>query len=200
MNKIFYTFTNKSKFLFYLMILVLCLLRLALMIEIKIFQLEGYQVFLLPTIVYYFVLFALITGLFFGYKFFFAEYDDHKISYRNLLLNRSRTISFDSVKKIRFGKKGIHFYDCAAPSRDSRPLLFIPFFRLGIVDAISVNDFFETVLDRGTISVEKTFKVLPGYSKPWTLLSLFYAFLSFCMLIICAEPLYTVIVLFQVCR
>lgn len=81
-----------------------------------------------------------------------------------------------------------------------KPDLFIPFFRFGIIQAIPVNAFFETLIEKRKtqdLQIEKEFKVLPGYTRIWNLVSLVYAFLSFCLLIVAMEPLYTVIVLFQ---
>lgn len=200
LHKIPYTYTNKAKQVFYFMIIAFLILRLALMAEIYFFHLEGYQVYLLPTFFYYLILFALITGLFFGYKFFFTLYDEQKITYHNLLLRRSVTLSFSEIGYARFGRKGISLYRNISPEPKERPDLYIPFFRLGIIQAIPVNAFFETLIEKKktqNIHIEKTFTVLPGYTKIWNFVSLGYALLSFCLLIVAMEPLYTIIVLFQ---
>lgn len=197
MFRINYVYTNKSKIILYLMIVALLLIRATVVFQIKIYQLEGYEVYLLPTLLYNLVLFAIITAVFFGYKFFFTEYNTDTVTYHNVLFNRSRSINLNQVRHIRFGKTGVHLYRCAAPKKKEKADLFIPFFRLGIIDAISINRFFETLIACPDFTVEKTFKVLPGYSKPWTLVSMLYALLAFCFLIICMEPLYTVIVLFH---
>ena len=197
MYKIPYTYTNKSKIVFYLMILAYFLLRLILMIQIKAYKLEGYEVFLLPTIIYYLTIFIVLTAIFFGYKFFFTTYDENTITYHNILLKRSASIELDKIKYAVFSKNGVHFYKTDNPAPADKPEFTIPFFRLGIIDAVPINNFFERLIDRNTIRIEKQFKVLPGYSKPWTIVALVYAFLTFCVLIISMQLLYTVIILFQ---
>ena len=98
MYKIPYTYTNKSKIVFYLMILAYFLLRLILMIQIKAYKLEGYEVFLLPTIIYYLTIFIVLTAIFFGYKFFFTTYDENTITYHNILLSWMKLSMLSSVK------------------------------------------------------------------------------------------------------
>lgn len=197
MSIIPYTCTNKAKLLFYVMIVALCLLRLTIIIQIKAYDLEGYQVYLLPTLLYYGILLVVITALFFGYKFFYTIYDEENIVYHNALFKKTRSMEFDQIKYARFGRRGVQLYSVCAPDKKAKPDLFIPFFRLGIIEAIAANDFFENLIDRKGIVIEKTFKVLPGYSKPWNLISALYALLTICMLIISMEPLYTIIVLYQ---
>lgn len=197
MSTIPYTCTNKAKFLFYIMIMVLGLLRLTIIVQIKIYSLEDYEVYLLPTLFYYSLLFAIITGLFFGYKFFYTTYDDDKIVYHNVLFKKTATIHFQQIKYALFSKRGIYLYKTSSPVKGSKADMFIPFFRLGLIQAIPVNDFFETLIEKRHIAIKKTFKVLPGYTKSWNLVSMGYALLTICMLIICLEPLYTVIVLYQ---
>lgn len=197
MYKIPYTYTNKSKIVFYLMVLAYFVLRLILMIQIKVYKLEGYEVFLLPTILYYLIIFIVLTGIFFGYKFFFTTYNEDTVTYHNILLKRSASIQLDEVRCAIFGKNGVHLYKTDTPDSAEKPDFTIPFFRLGIIDAVPINNFFERLISRNTIRIEKHFKVLPGYSKSWTILALVYAFLTFCILIISMQLLYTVIILFQ---
>ena len=92
MYKIPYTYTNKSKIVFYLMISAYFILRLILMVQIKVYNLEGYEVFLLPTILYYLTIFIVLTAIFFGYKFFFTTYNEETITYHNILLKRAASI------------------------------------------------------------------------------------------------------------
>lgn len=197
MYKIPYTYTNKSKIVFYLMILAYFILRLILMTQIKAYNLEGYEVFLLPTILYYLTIFIVLTAIFFGYKFFFTTYNEETITYHNILLKRATSIQLDDVRYAVFSKSGVRLYKTDSPAPSDKPDFTIPFFRLGIIDAVPINNFFERLIDRNTIRVEKQFKVLPGYSKAWTILALVYAFLTFCILIISMQLLYTVIILFQ---
>lgn len=197
MSRVKYVYTSKSKLILYLMLVALLLIRTTVVVQIKIYELKGYEVYLLPSFLYTFVLFSIITAVFFGYKLFFAEYNDTTVTYHNILLNRNRSIELKSIRYVLFSRTGIRFYHNSVPSKDERADLFIPFFRLGIIDAVSVNGLFEALIAHPDIKVEKTFKVLPGYSKPWVIVSMLYALLAFCVLIICMEPLYTVIVLFE---
>ena len=48
MKKIPYTFSTKSKQIFYFTIMVYFLLRLVVIVEIKLFRLDGYEVYLGP--------------------------------------------------------------------------------------------------------------------------------------------------------
>ena len=197
MYKIPYTYTNKSKTVFYLMISAYFILRLILMVQIKVYNLEGYEVFLLPTILYYLTIFIVLTAIFFGYKFFFTTYNEETITYHNILLKRAASIQLDDVRYAIFGKNSVRLYKTNSPAPSDKPDFTIPFFRLGIIDAVPINNFFERLISRNTIRVEKQFKILPGYSKSWTILALVYAFLTFCILIISMQLLYTVIILFQ---
>ena len=106
MYKISYTYTNKAKIVMYLMLVAAGILRLVLVTEIKVYNIEGYEVYLLPTYLYYFVLFAILTGIFFGYKFFYSLYDENMITYYNVLFNRSKSMAMDDIKFADFGRKG----------------------------------------------------------------------------------------------
>ena len=70
MYKISYTYTNKAKIVMYLMLVAAGILRLVLVTEIKVYNIEGYEVYLLPTYLYYFVLFTILTGIFLDINFF----------------------------------------------------------------------------------------------------------------------------------
>ena len=197
MHKISYTYTNKAKIILYLMIVALCLLRLTLLVQIKLYRLEDYEVYLLPSLLYYFIIISVFTLCFFGYKFFYTVYNDHEITYCSVLRNKKYSITLDHIGFVRFDRRGIFLCEDAAHGDRESCLLFIPFFRFGIIDALSVNSFFEFLLTQEHIQIQKTFKVLPGYGKSWMILSLLYSLISFCLLIVSMEPLYTVIVLYQ---
>lgn len=197
MCKISYTYTNKAKIVMYLMLVAAGILRLVLVTEIKVYDIEGYEVYLLPTYLYYFVLFAILTGIFFGYKFFYSLFDENMITYCNVLFNRSKSMAMNDIKFADFGRKGVALYDHINPEKGEQPTLYLPFFRLGIPEAISVNNFFERLIDKKGVVVKKRFEILPGYSKLWSILSLIYAFISFCIMIVCLQPLYTVIILYM---
>ncbi|MGC2873288.1 hypothetical protein ACPW7J_11775 [Ihubacter sp. rT4E-8] len=197
MKKIPYTFSTKSKQIFYFVIMFYFLLRLTVIVEMKLFQVEGYIVYLSLTLLYYAVIFAAVTFIFFGYKFFSTIYDDNAVTYQNHILRRSRTIQLSEIHFARLDTWGIHLFREETPNSNSKPALTIPFFRMGVIRAIPVNDFFELLIAQPQIKIEKKFKVLPGYTKKWQFISILYAFLAICMLLVCMTPLYTVIVLYQ---
>ena len=197
MKKIPYIFSTKSKQIFYFTIMIYFLLRLIVIVEIKLFHVEGYQVYLGLSLFYYALIFAAVTLLFFGYKLFYTLYDDNTVTYHNRLLRRSYSIPLSEVRFARLDTRGIHLYRSETPQPSEKADLFIPFFRLGVIRAIPVDGFFQQLIAAPQIRVEKTFKVLPGYTKKWQLVSVIYAFLAICMLLVCATPLYTVIVLYQ---
>jgi hypothetical protein len=171
-------------------------LRLIISIQIKIYNIEGYEVYLLPTILYYLVIFMVVTGVFWCFKFFYTIYDDEKITYYNRIMRREVTVKFTDIKYVIFGKNGVKLYRELNPSSNESADLFIPFFRFGIIDAISINELFEKLINTEHIKVEKAFKVLPGYTKKWRIVSMMYSLLAFSVLILCITPLRTVMVLF----
>lgn len=197
MKKIPYTFSTKSKQIFYFTIMAYFLLRLVVIVEIKLFRLDGYEVYLGPSLLYYLLIFAAVTFLFFGYKLFFTMYDDKSVTYYNQITRKSYSIQLSDVHFARLDTRGIHLYREADPQPDAKADLFIPFFRMGVIRAIPVDGFFKQLIAAPQIRIQKTFKVLPGYTKKWQLVSIIYAFLAICMLLVCMTPLYTVIVLYQ---
>ncbi len=197
MKKIPYTFSTKSKQIFYFTIIAYFLLRLIVIAEIKLFHVEGYEVYLSLSLLYYALIFAAVTLLFFGYKFFFTLYDETTVTYHNRFLRKSRSIQLSEVRFARLDTWGIHLYRQETPQPGEKEDFFIPFFRMGVIRAIPVNGFFEQLIAAPQIRIEKTFKVLPGYTKKWQLVSILYAFLAICMLLVCSTPLYAVIILYQ---
>lgn len=198
MKKINYIFTNKAKFLLYIMSMVYFALMLIVSIQIKIYDIEGYEVYLLPTILYYILIFGAVTFVFWCFKFFYTTYDDEKITYHNRIIRSETTVNFDDIRHVIFDKKGVKFYKTLNPALEDKADLFIPFFRLGLIDAISINELFEKVINIEHIKVEKKFKVLPGYTKKWRIVSMIYSILACSVLILCITPLQTIITLFSV--
>lgn len=196
MKKITYIFTNKAKFLLYLATMAYFALMLIISFQIKIYNIEGYEMYLLPTILYYFIIFLVVTGVFWCFKFFYTAYDDEKITYYNRIIRKEYTAYFNDVKYVIFDKKGVKFYKTLNPSLKDKADFFIPFFRFGVIDAISINELFEKLINMEHIKVEKKFKVLPGYTKKWRIVSMFYSLLAFCVLIMCSVPLKTIIAIF----
>lgn len=196
-KKLRYTYTNKAKILFYFTILFFFLLRLAINVQIRLYDVEGYQIYLLPTILYYALIFFALTLLFFAYKKFYTLYDGQRITYVNQLLRRSRSIAVEEIRFARMDTLGIYLYRQASPAKEDKADLFIPFFRFGIIDVFSADTFFRFLIDQPHIRVEKKFKILPGYTNKWRWVSILYAVLAICMLLASSTYLQTIIVLYQ---
>ncbi len=194
MNRIRYTFTNKAKIMFFVTVMLLFLLRFIITLQIKFYGIDGYTVYITPTLIYYGIIFLAIIIIFFCYKCFITTYDSNEIVYTNYLLRRSRRISVDEVRYALLDWKGIHLRRSADEGEPDA--LTIPFFRGGVINPFDADKFFRMLLSNKNIKVTKTFKTLPGYTKKWRWVSIIYAILAICTLLASANYLYTVIVLF----
>ncbi len=193
MEIISYRYTNSMKQILILFIMLYFLLRLVVMGEIVFFNIPGYEVNILLTILLYALIFAVLISFLLGYKFCYTLYDDETITYYNRLSRKDKSIEMKDVKKIVFGKKGVEFFD----GEEGNLLLYIPFFRGGIVDALEINKFYTKMKERGNIHLIKDFTTLPGYGKGWWLLKMLYAFIAILIFLNCFTPLATVIILYQ---
>lgn len=200
MKKIKYRYTNLPKQVLFFGAFVYVAMLAVIMAEIAIFKLEGFYEetnFFLTTLLYAFYIFVLLC-LLRQYKFFYGEYDENTLIYHNKLLRKSREFNLSDAKLAVFDTFGIKFYaDTNINPTTDKPLFFFPFFRGGIIDAISVNNFYKFLLEKEDMQVIKNFKVLPGYTKKWRIIAFAYAFLAVIMCSNCATPLATIIAIFQ---
>ncbi len=193
MEIISYHYTNTMKQLMISSIMLYFLLRLVIIGEIVIFDIPGYDVNILFTVVLYVIIFAALMTLLLGYKFCYTLYDDNTITYYNRLLKKERSIEINDIKKVVLGKRGVNFY-----KEDSdESAFFIPFFRGGIIEALEINNFYTKIKAAEGIHVIKDFKVLPGYGKPFVALKVLYVFLAILIFLNCFTPLATIIILYQ---
>ena len=193
-DRIRYVSTNKAKIMFFITVMILFLLRFIITLQIKFYGIEGYTVYIIPTLIYYALIFLAVIILFFCYKCFVTTYDDKSITYTNHLLRKSRTVTVDEIRYALLDWRGIHLKRSSAENEPDA--LTIPFFRGGIVNAFDADRFFRMLIANENIRVNKTFKTLPGYTKKWKWVSIIYALLAICTLLASANYLYTVIVLF----
>ena len=70
-------------------------------------------------------------------------------------------------------------------------------FRGGIVEAVSLNNFYKALLERDDMQVIKNFKVLPGYTKKWKIVSFIYAIFAVVLASSLATPIATIVTIFQ---
>ncbi len=149
MNRISYQYTNVYKQIFLILYMFYLLLCASVIAEIVIFDIPGYEVKVLNGLLIYSTLIITIFFIFRGHKFFYTTYDSEKITYRNILLRRSRSIDIDSVRKIIFCKKGVKLYT----TDKQRPSLYIPFFRGGIIDALDIDRFYKIMKSKDILEV-----------------------------------------------
>lgn len=199
MNKIQYRYTHIAKQAFVLTLFLYTLLQCIIMAEIIIYKIpEFYEATNIPlTIVLYLILFTLLFCLFRCHKFCYSTYDSKTLTYHNTLLRKTKTLDLSTVKAAIFDKKGVKFYTTEHGSSDDAPDFFLPFFRGGIVQALQIDKFYKMMKADENIKVQKTFKILPGYTKKWKFLAIAYGFLAVVMFMNCATPLTVIIVLFQ---
>ena len=199
MQRVNYHYTSLSKQLLFITCFIYFFLIFLIICEIIIYKIEGYYENLnIPlTMFFYFLIFAIITLLFWGHKFFYSQFNSEKIIYYNKILRKSKTLDLKKVGFVSLDKMGIKFYPDYQCKRDEKPLFFVPFFRDGIIDAVQVDMLYQQLKNQSSICVEKNFKILPGYGNKWKIVSVIYGFLTVGVFINCATPLYTVIVLFQ---
>lgn len=200
MKRINYRHTNLPKQILFFAILVYIVLLAVIMLEIAVFKLEGFyeETNYLLTVPLYAVYISIAWCLVRQHKFFYGEYDDNTLTYYNKLLRKKSSFNLSDAKLAVFDNRGIKFYANAdiTPGKD-QPLFFFPFFRGGIIEAISVNNFYKEMMAREDMQVIKTFKVLPGYGKKWKILSFAYAVLAVILCSSLATPVATIITIFQ---
>lgn len=199
MKNIRYIRTNVAKQVFLIMCFIWVALRFIIMMEIIIFKVDGYyQATNIPlTLIMYVVLFAIVIFFFRGYKYFGVKFNDEIVVYQDRLRRKEHAIAFKEVHRVIFDKKGIKFYFAAHPAPDAVPDLFIPFHRLGKVDAVEVNELFKKVRTFSHINIVKDFTVLPGYGKGNKALSYLYIALTVMVFMTTATPIKVIVVLWQ---
>ena len=202
MNKlrITYNYPTIVRQIMYLTIFFYALLHYGVMAEIMIFKVEGYYENVRPlmTLLIYLVVFAVIIGLFFGYKFCYSEYDAKTQTYHNRLLRKEKTLDLTQVRFAIFDRFGVKFYNTTTVDSDKdTPIFRIPFYRLGFVNAVEIDRLYRFLAARGDVGVVKTYKTLIGYSNPWKLLIVFYGIFVYAFLVNCITPVTAFLVLWQ---
>lgn len=200
MKRINYRYTNLPKQILIFAALAYVIMLAIIMAEIAIFKLEGFyeETNFFLTIPLYVIYIAVILAFLRQYKFFYGEYNDEVLIYHNKLLRKQKEFHLADAKLAVFDTFGIKFYADANinPSTD-QPLFFFPFFRGGIVEAVSLNNFYKALLEREDMQVIKNFKVLPGYTKKWKIVSFIYAIFAVVLASSLATPVATIITIFQ---
>jgi len=200
MKRINYRYTNLPKQILIFAALAYVVMMAVIMAEIAIFKLEGFyeETNFLLTIPLYLVYFGVLFAFLRQYKFFYGEYDENTLFYHNKLLRKEKSFNLSDAKLAVFDTFGIKFYADANINPDTdKPIFFFPFFRGGIVEAISLNNFYKALLEREDMQVIKNFKVLPGYTKKWKIVSFIYAIFAVVLGSSLATPIATIITIWQ---
>lgn len=200
MKRINYRYTNLPKQILIFAALAYVVMLAVIMAEIAIFKLEGFYEntnFVLTPILYI-VYFAVLFCLLRQHKFFYGEYDENTLIYHNKFLRKKLSFNLSDAKLAVFDTFGIKFYANAdiVPGTD-KPFFFFPFFRGGIIEAVSVNNFYKTLLEKEDIQVIKNFKVLPGYTKKWKIVSFIYAIFAVILGSSLATPIAAIVTIWQ---
>ena len=98
--RITYTYPTIVRQIMYLAILFYVLLHCGVTTEVLIYKVEGFyeNIIPFPTYVMYILAIALVTALFFGYKFCYSEFNHETLVFHNRLLRREKTLDLTSVK------------------------------------------------------------------------------------------------------
>lgn len=200
MKRINYRYTNLPKQILIFAALAYVVMMAVIIAEIAIFKLEGFyeETNFLLTIPLYLVYFGVLFAFLRQYKFFYGEYDENTLVYHNKLLRKEKSFNLSDAKLAVFDTFGIKFYADANINPDTdKPIFFFPFFRGGIVEAVSLNNFYKVLLEREDMQVVKNFKVLPGYTKKWKIVSFIYAIFAVVLGSSLATPIATIITIWQ---
>lgn len=200
MKRINYRYTNLPKQILIFAALAYVVMMAIIMLEIAIFKLEGFyeETNFLLTIPLYVVYITVLVAILRQYKFFYGEYDETSLTYHNKLLRKQKSFNLSDAKLAVFDTFGIKFYaDTNINPSTDKPIFFFPFFRGGIVEAVSLNNFYKTLLAREDMQVIKNFQVLPGYTKKWKIVSFIYAIFAVVLGSSLATPIAAIVTIFQ---
>lgn len=200
MKRINYRYTNLPKQILIFAALAYVVMLAIIMAEIAIFKLEGFyeNTNFLLTIPLYIIYFAVLFAILRQYRFFYGEYNDEVLIYHNKLLRKELQFNLSDANLAVFDTFGIKFYaDANINPNTDKPIFFFPFFRGGIVEAVSLNNFYKAMLEREDMQVIKNFRVLPGYTKKWKIVSFIYAIFAVVLGSSLATPIATIVTIFQ---
>lgn len=196
-KRVRYVNTSLSKQFFLFMVLIYIILRLTIVLQIIFYGITKYsnQMNIPLTLILMFALLLLLIFLIIGHRFFSIEYDENQISY--IKFNKvSGSINVDEINRVIFDKKSIKFFMDSEANLEN-PSLTIPLFKFGKVEAVEMNNFYNFIKSIDGITIEKRFKVLPGYDEKQKYISALYIFLAVCVFINYATPIKAIVVLLQ---
>jgi len=175
MKKIRYYYSSMSKQVFLILLSLFIISRFIIFSEVIIFDINNYSsMFNIGGSIVLYTLYLLICIFFLiGFKFFYATYDDNQVIYHNCILRKVTKVDLNLVKKALLNKRGIYLYY----ENENKHNMFIPFFRLGVVSPVGVDEFYK-LLKSKNIQIEKTFTIFPGSKGSNKLLAAIYTGLA----------------------
>lgn len=193
MRKIIYMYSSLARQFLILSFVLLFASRLVLFIEGIVFELEEFKAFNIPaTIIFLGILIGLCVFLFIGQRFFYSEFSEHKLTYHNKLTRRSKSFNLDKVEFVKFMSTGVKlFYD-----KTQKPVFKIPFYRFGVVSPIGIDSFEKLVIYKN-IDFEKTYTILPCYSRGFKFIGIAYVALTIGIVINALKIILLDIMIFQ---
>ncbi|QIB68923.1 hypothetical protein Ami103574_06120 [Aminipila butyrica] len=194
MEKITYYYSALSKQVFILLLGCLVLFRFLLLMEVILYNINGYGELmnLGASIVLYGFYLAVCLLAFTGYKFFYTEFDEQEVIYHNRLLRKQKRVELTEIRRAHLTKRGIYLYG----DGERKPLLYLPFFRWGVVSAVGVDRLYKLLKER-SIEIQKDFKVLPGHGKRWKWVAILYSCMALLILGSATQTLSLVVAIFK---
>lgn len=194
MQKIKYNHSTTSKKVFLTMLILLILSRFIVFFQAISYNINNYnESYNVGATIALYVFYFLI-GLFFlfGHKLFYISYNHDTIAYHNFILKSKKEISFDNISKVILGKRGMNFYK----NNDDNAVFFIPFFRLGLISIIDIDNFYKFLKSKN-INIEKQFIIMPGYGKSRKFIKTLYSGLSLFVLAYLTQSIALIFAIFK---
>jgi len=179
MKKIRYYYSSMSKQVFLILLSLFIITRFIIFIEVVVFDINNYSAMfnIGPTIILYLFYLLICAFFFFGFKFFYTIYNENQVIYSNKILRKDYFVDLNRINRALLNKRGIHLYYLG----EDKCCLFIPFFRLGIISPVGVDEFYK-LLKSKNIQIEKTFTVFPGSKKTNKVIPIIYSGLALLVL------------------
>lgn len=175
MKKIQYYYSAMSKQVFLIILCLFFAARFTIFFQVVKYNISGYadDFNIAGTLILYVIYILFCIFFFFGYKFCFTLYNEEEAIYHNKLLKKQYHVDLNKIDRAVLTKRGI----CLYYPESRRKCFYIPFWRLGKISPVGVDDFYN-LLKSKDIHIEKQFVTLPGFGKSKGITSLIYSCLA----------------------
>jgi hypothetical protein len=174
MFRIRYYYSSLAKQFFLVTLIIALLLRLVLFFAGGFYR----YAFVGATVALYAVAVAACCFFLIAWKFFYTEFDNDSVIWRNRIIGREIRLDAVQITRAVFSKSGIFLY-C---QKSAKPRLRIPFHRFGIVSPVGVENFMN-LMKNLKVPAEREYDTLPGYGPLSVWFGRGYAALSILMII-----------------